>query len=149
MSYINTTWFENKVRMAPIYVKTGMARINYLRNIEGVVVSEAEKKFLLSPGRKILRHNAYGHEYIVKRACYRINELDRKVLTYNFLKYGYSNEQVKTIVEYIISSTNLHGRSLDPRDYTIDNNLNVKVHSIAEQLKIIEEDKKLEQEIIL
>ena len=138
---IMNKWFKNKMKMGPIYVKTAMTRKKYLEQIEGIEISEGYRHFLLNPNRVISRYRVAGYAELEKRSRDRINEIDRKILTHNFCKCGYSNEQVKMIVEYIISSTGLEGRSLDPRDYTVDKDLNVTFHSIKERLKLIEKDK--------
>ena len=136
----NRNWFFCKMKYGPIYVKTAISRKKYLEEVEGVEITEGYRNFLLLPNRIIARYRVSGHKELAKRARDRINQIDMKILTNNFCECGYSKEQVKTIVEYIISSTGLELRSLDARDYTIDKDLNVTFHSIEERLKLIKED---------
>lgn len=135
-------WFKSKMEFGPIYVKTAISRKNFLEKVEGIEITEGYRMVLLNPNRVIARYRVQGNKMLAQRVFDRINELDRKILTRNFCESGYSNEQVKNIVEYIISSSGLVLRSLDPKDYTIDKNLNVTFHSIKERLQLIKEDEK-------
>ena len=105
------------------------------------------KLFLLNPTQIISRHRVRGCDNLAQRDIDRINEIDTKVLKYYFISSGYSDEQIEEIVENIISQKGIETRSLDPRDYDIDKNLNISLHCNEERLKLIEEDKKAKQEV--
>ena len=139
-------FFKHKIEVQPLKTKNAMIRKKYLEKIEGMEVDAGFKLFLLNPTQIISRHRVRGCDNLAQRDIDRINEIDTKVLKYNFISSGYSDEQIEEIVENIISQKGIETRSLDPRDYDIDKNLNISLHSNEERLKLIEEDKKAKQE---
>ena len=139
-------FFKHKIEVRPLKTKNAMIRKKYLEKIEGMEVNAGFKLFLLNPTQIISRHRVRGCDNLAQRDIDRINEIDTKVLKYYFISSGYSDEQIEQIVENIISQKGIETRSLDPRDYDVDKNLNISLHSNEERLKLIEEDKKAKQE---
>ena len=138
-------FFKHKIEVQPLKTKNAMMRKKYLEKIEGLEVDAGFKLFLLNPTQIISRHRVRGCDNLAQRDIDRINEIDTKVLKYYFISSGYSDEQIEEIVENIIQK-GIETRSLDPRDYDIDKNLNISLHSNKERLKLIEEDKKAKPE---